>query len=41
MRSLILLYSLIFMCSLLINIDHGVIPALTLNLKHDLNIDNV
>eukprot|EP00347_Sterkiella_histriomuscorum_P015691 403356061 len=35
------LYGMIFVCNLLINIDHGSIPAATLNLKKDLNIDNV
>ena len=35
------IYGLIFVCNLLINIDHGSIPAATLNLKQDLNIDNV
>ncbi len=41
MKSLFLIYTLIFICNLLINIDHGSIPAATLNLKQDLNIDNV
>lgn len=36
-----LLYTLFFFCSLLINIDHGCIPAATLNLKTDLQLDNI
>lgn len=40
-KALFFLYAMIFACNLLINIDHGSIPAATLNLKHDLLIDNV
>ena len=40
-RKLFFLYTMIFFSNLLINIDHGSIPAATLNLKTDLNIDNV
>ena len=36
-----LIYSLLFFCNLLINVDHGTIPASTLHLKTDLGIDNV
>lgn len=39
--SIKLIYALLFFCNLLINIDHGTIPAATLNLKIDLGIDNV
>ncbi|CDW83082.1 major facilitator superfamily [Stylonychia lemnae] len=39
-RYIVFLYGLIFFCNVLINIDHGSIPAATLNLKQDLNIDN-
>lgn len=35
------IYGLLFFCNLLINIDHGVIPAATLSLKTDLEIDNI
>jgi len=40
-KALFFLYTLIFFSNLLINVDHGSIPAATLNLKTDLNIDNV
>ena len=39
--AILFLYALIFVCNLLINIDHGSIPAATLSLKEDLKIDNV
>lgn len=40
MGVLVLVFANIFMVNLLINIDHGVIPAATTRLKDDLNIDN-
>ena len=36
-----MVYGLIFFCNLLINVDHGTIPAATLSLKNDLGVDNV
>lgn len=36
-----LIYGLLFFCNLLINVDHGTIPASTVYLKKDLGIDNV
>jgi hypothetical protein len=36
-----MIYALLFGCNFLINIDHGTIPASTLNLKSDLGLDNV
>lgn len=35
------IFVLIFLTNLLINVDHGSLPAATLNIKSDLNIDNV
>lgn len=35
------IYFIIFCCNLLINVDHGTIPAATVKLKTDLGIDNV
>lgn len=35
------LFLLIFVCNMLINIDHGSIPAATIALKKDLGMDNV
>ena len=37
---LVFVFAIIFMINLLINIDHGVIPAATTKLKDDLNLDN-
>lgn len=37
---LVLVFANIFMVNLLINIDHGVIPAATTRLKEDLSISN-
>ena len=37
---LVFVFGIIFMINLLINIDHGVIPAATTNLKDDLSLDN-
>jgi len=36
-----MIYALLFGCNFLINIDHGTLPAATLNLKSDLGLDNV
>jgi hypothetical protein len=35
------IYGLLFSCNLLINIDHGTIPAATIKLKSDFGIDNI
>ena len=35
------LFVLVFFSNLLINVDHGSLPAATLNLKNDLELDNV
>lgn len=37
---LVFVFGIIFMINLLINIDHGVIPAATTKLKVDLSLDN-
>lgn len=35
------LFVLVFISNLLINVDHGSLPAATLNIKQDLGLDNV
>jgi hypothetical protein len=40
-KVIITIYGLLFFCNFLINIDHGTLPAATLDLKLDLGIDNV
>lgn len=40
-RTVQTIYAILFACNLLINIDHGTIPAATVKLKEDLGIDNV
>ena len=40
-KSVKMIYALLFGCNFFINIDHGTIPASTLNLKSDLGLDNV
>ncbi len=41
LKAVKMIYALLFGCNFLINIDHGTIPASTLNLKSDLGLDNV
>lgn len=41
MKAVKIIFALLFGCNYLINIDHGTIPASTLNLKSDLGLDNV
>ncbi len=40
-QTVLSIYSILFACNLLINVDHGTIPAATVKLKTDLGIDNV
>ncbi len=41
LKAIKIIFALLFGCNYLINIDHGTIPASTLNLKSDLGLDNV
>lgn len=40
-NSIRFLFGVMFFCNLLINIDHGILPACTAELRNDLELSNV